>query len=182
MKTKKLVTTAMMIALASVLSMVKIWEMPWGGSVTLLSMLPMVILSFRYGTKWGIFSSFAYSVVQLLTDVGKVMSWGLTPAIFAGTVIFDYLLAYTALGFSSVFGKKTHTAVLSGVSLALFLRFVCHFISGSVLFGEMAWKGWNKYAYSFCYNGAYMLPELIFTLIGITVMYKTASVRRLLDE
>lgn len=182
MKTKKLVTTAVMIALAAVLSMVKIWKMPWGGSVTLLSMVPIVIVSLKYGTKWGLFSAFVYSLVQLFLDLGELMSWGLTPAILIGSFAFDYILAYTALGLAGIFGNKSIEKVTAGISLAVFIRFVCHFISGSVLFGEMAWEGWNKFAYSFCYNGAYMLPELILTVIGTIVIYKIPSINKLINE
>lgn len=182
MKTQKLVISAMMISLSSVLSMIKIWEMPWGGSITLLSMLPISLVAVKYGTKYGVFSAFVYSCVQLLFDLGKVMSWGLTPMIFTGTLIFDYLLAYTSLGFAGLFGKKSAISATAGISLAMVFRFLCHFISGSILFGELAWSGWNKFAYSFCYNGAYMLPELVFTAAGTAVLYKIPSIKRLICE
>ena len=182
MKTKKLVTTAIMIALATVLSLIKVWKMPGGGAVTLLSMLPIVIVSLKYGTKWGLISAFVYSLVQLFMDLGELMSWGLTPAILIASFAFDYILAFTALGLSGVFGNKNIKSAVCGITLALFLRFVCHFISGAVLFGEFAWDGLNKYAYSLCYNGADMLPELIFTVIGVVILYNIPSVNKLITE
>ncbi len=179
-KTQKLTTTAIMLALAMILSLIKVWKQPWGGSVTLLSMLPIVMISVKYGLSWGIFTGFVYSLLQLFADLGEVVSWGLTPHVLIGTVLFDYIIAFTVLGLSSLFGKGSLEKVLAGISFSVVLRFICHFISGSVLFGEFAWEGWNVYSYSFIYNGAYMLPELIFTLIGATILFKIPAIQKMI--
>ena len=72
--------SAVMVALSAALSMVKIFEMPLGGSVTLLSMLPVCMLAIMYGCKHGLFCSFVYALSQLLFGIGAVLGWGLTPA------------------------------------------------------------------------------------------------------
>ena len=76
----KLTVSAVFISLATVLSLIKVIEMPLGGSVTLLSMLPIVMLSVMFGLKWGFGAAFVYSLAQLAMGLPAVLSWGLTPA------------------------------------------------------------------------------------------------------
>lgn len=170
--TKKLVESAVMICLSAVLSMISVLKMPLGGSVTLLSMLPICIISIKYGVKHGLFTAFVYSLLQLLIDIGSLMSWGLTVYTWIGSIFFDYIIAYTVIGLAGVFGKDNILKTLSGVALALALRFVSHFISGTIFFAALAPDEWNPVLYSICYNGAYMLPELIFTLAGSAIIFK----------
>lgn len=179
-KTKRMVLTALLISLAAVLSMVKVLKMPLGGSVTLLSMLPIAMLSIEYGTKWGLSSAFLYSIVQFGLDFGEVLSWGLTPAVLIGTIVFDYVIAYTALGVSGAFRDKGIKGICSGIFVALLIRFVSHFISGTILFASWCPDGWNVVLYSICYNGAYMLPEMVVTMIGASVMFKMPQINRLM--
>lgn len=178
--TRRMVLTALLISLATVLSMVKVLKMPLGGSVTLLSMLPVAMLSIEYGVKWGLSSAFLYSLVQFYLDFGEVLGWGLTPTVLIGTIIFDYVLAYTALGISGVFRNKGVKGICSGIFLALLIRFICHFISGAILFANWCPEGWNIVLYSICYNGAYMLPEMVVTMIGASVMFKLPQINRLM--
>lgn len=180
--TRKLVLTAIMIALATVLSLIKVWQMPLGGSVTLLSMLPIAVLSIKYGTKWGLFSAFVYSLAQIGTDLSSLMSWGMTLKIWIGCIIFDYLLAYTMIGLSGVFRKKGDLGICIGVALALILRFVCHIISGTIFFDIWCPDGWSVIPYSICYNGAFMLPELVFTMIATVIIIKVPHIKALLKE
>lgn len=179
--TKRMVLTALLISLATVLSIIKVIKMPLGGSVTLLSMLPIAMLSIEYGIKWGISSAFLYSIVQLCLDFGEVLSWGLTPVVLIGTIVFDYVLAYTALGISGAFRKKGVKGICIGIFIALLIRFISHFISGAILFANWCPEGWNIVMYSLCYNGAYMLPEMIFTMIGASVMFKLPQINKLMQ-
>lgn len=170
--TKRLVESALMVALAAVLSLIKIWKMPLEGSVTLLSMLPICLISIRHGVKWGLFVSCFYSVVQIALDLSSLMSWGMTATIWVGALVFDYLLAYTSLGLAGLFRKKGTVGIICGISLSMVLRFVSHFISGTIFFDIWCPDGWNVAWYSVCYNGAYMLPELIFTVAGTVILSK----------
>ena len=176
---KRLCVSAIMIALATVLSLIKVYTLPLGGSITLLSMLPIVFLSVSYGMGWGFFSAFVYSLIQMFLDLAAVASWGLTPAIFVGCIAFDYILAYTALGIAGIFRKKGVWGAALGTGLALFLRFFSHFLSGVILF--RSYEMFNSpFLWSLAYNGSYMLPEMIFTAVGVFFLFKNKSIQRLL--
>lgn len=177
--TKKLVTSGIMIGLAAVLSMVKVWEMPLGGSITLLSMLPICMLSIRYGVKWGVFSALAYSLTQIALGLGSLMSWGMTATMWFGSITFDYILAFTTLGLAGLFREKGLIGTVGGVALSMVLRFICHFISGVIFFDIWCPEGWNVAVYSVAYNGAYMLPELIITAIGAGILLKAPQTRKI---
>lgn len=179
--TKKLTVSAIMIALATVLSIIKVWEMPLGGSITLLSMLPICLLSIIYGVKWGLVSAFVYSVIQLGLSIASVVSWGLTPAALAGTIILDYILPFTLLGLAGIFKNKGKVGAVIGIVLVMILRFICHFISGVIIFD--IWCEWNSvWLYSLCYNGAYMLPEMIFTSIGAFFLVSAKPIKELIEN
>lgn len=178
---EKLVTSGILIALAMVLSMIKVYKLPLGGSVTLLSMLPVCILSLKYGMKWGFLCSFLYAFIQLGTDLGEVMSWGMDVRMWIGCIVFDYVLAYGILGISGIFRKKRTPLVLTGVGIAVFLRFVSHYISGAIFFDIWMPEEFNNpFFYSLVYNGSYMLPELIFTVIGAGVLLAVPVMKRLI--
>lgn len=186
---KKIAFTAIMIALGTVLSMVKVWEMPFGGSITLLSMLPVVAVSVTYGIGWGLGAGFLSSLVQLALGLPKLMSWGLTPEIFVGAVFLDYIVAFTVIGLAGIFRKKGNAGICLGTALAVALRFVSHFLSGFILWTNLDkfiafGKSWINHPvlYSLCYNGAYMLPELIITVLGVVLLSKANFFTRLLNE
>lgn len=178
--TQRMVVSAVLIGLASALSMVKVYTLPLGGSITLLSMLPIAMIAIQYGTKWGLVSSFLYSLIQLGMGISEVLSWGLTPAVLVGSIVFDYLLAFTLLGFSGLFRKKGVVGICAGIGLSLFGRFICHFISGAILFVSWCPEGWNPVWYSICYNGSYMLPEMIFTMIAASILFKLPQVKKIM--
>ena len=175
-----------MVALATVLSFIRVFKLPWGGSVTLLSMLPIVLFSIRRGVSWGLIVSFVYSLVQFAQGVmDGLFGWGLTPGMLIACILLDYLGAFTVLGIAGCFRKKGLPGWIGGITLAIVLRFVLHFLSGVVIwhsFGEL-WSGFatdNTYLYSFLYNGCYMLPELIFTLVGAVALLKVPQTKRFL--
>lgn len=180
-KIERLAVSAVLIALATVLSFVKVYQLPLGGAITLLSMLPIAVISVRYGTPWGLVSAFCYGLVQLGTGLAELMSWGMTPAQWVGSIVFDYLLAFTAIGLAGLFARKGRVGLLVGSTLALVLRFVSHFISGTIFFAQWCPTGWNVALYSVCYNGSYMLPELIFTLIALGLITALPQGKRLMN-
>lgn len=178
-KVQKLTLSAVMIALSTVLSLVTIFHMPLGGSVTLFSMLPVCLLSIMYGCRWGFLCAFVYSLTQLALGIGEVAGWGLTPAALIGCILFDYLLAFTALGFAGIFRKRGVPGYIAGIALAVFLRLVSHFISGTIFFASWAPEEWNPVLYSLAYNGAYMLPEFAFTVLGAILLLKEPHAAKL---
>lgn len=178
-RVQKLTLSAVMIALSAVLSLVTIFHMPLGGSVTLFSMLPVCLLSIMFGCRWGFLCAFAYSLTQLALGIGEVAGWGLTPAALTGCILFDYLLAFTALGFAGIFRKHGVPGYIAGIALAVFLRLVSHFISGTIFFASWAPEEWNLVLYSLAYNSAYMLPEFAFTVLGTIFLLKEPHAAKL---
>lgn len=185
-KTKLLAEGAAMVALATVLSFIRVFKLPWGGSITLLSMLPIVLFSIRRGVKMGLVVSFVYALVQFGQGIlDGLFGWGLTAGMLIACIVLDYLAAFTVLGLAGLWRKKGLPGWLAGILLAVGLRFICHFLSGVVIwesFGEL-WSGFSTdstWLYSFLYNGCYMLPEMIFTMIGAVALLKAPQTKRLL--
>ena len=186
-KTNVLVEGAIMVALATVLSFLKVVQFPWGGSITILSMLPIVVFALRHGVRKGLTVSFAYSLVQLGQGIllEGLLGWGLTPTALIACIFLDYVGAFSVLCLAGAFGNKRMTAIIGGTVLGLVLRFALHYVSGVAIFhsfGEL-WEGFstdNTWLYSLLYNGAYMLPEAIFTTAGALILFKTPQMRKLL--
>lgn len=160
-----MVQCAILIAMGTVLSMLKLFEAPYGGSVTVLSMLPICLAGLMYGPKWGLGTAFVYSVLQLLTS--SVFAWGLTPTVLVVCILFDYIVAFTVLGITGFFANRGKFTMLAGIVLALLMRMTCHYITGVTIWeASMPDEFTNIWLYSLVYNGAYMLPETVFTVIG----------------
>ena len=140
--TRRLVESALMIAIGTVLSELKVGSLwAFGGGLTIGSMVPLVLISHRWGIKWGTFTAFVYSLLQLI-------------------------LAYTVIGLSSMFGSS-RPAIIGGVVVTLGLRFLCHFLTGWMIWDAL-WPnefGMTSAVYSLWYNGSYMLPEIVITAI-----------------
>jgi len=173
---KRIAESAMLIVIGTVLSLFT-FQGPWvlGGGITFCSMLPMVMITQRYGTKWGILSSFVYSLLQMLLGINNVQ-YAPTALSAAGIVFFDYILAYSVLGFSSCFNKVVKSrrkAIVLGITITFLARFVCHFISG-VLIWEALFPnelGWAAPVWSLAYNASYMLPEMLITSVVAYLSY-----------
>lgn len=175
---------AIMVALSFVLSFIKVWEMPFGGAVTLLSMLPVCVASLRHGPLWGMGAAFTYSVTQAL--ISGAAGWGLTPTVLIVCYLLDYILAFSVLGLVGFCKNKNTFMQVSGIVGVCALRFLCHYISGVTIWKNLlpeefiAKFGNNPYLYSLFYNGGYMLPEAIFTAIGAFFLIKALGSRKLL--
>lgn len=173
--TRYLVESSMMIALATVLSIFKIVEMPYGGSVTMASMLPMVILAYRHGVKRGIGAGVVYAALQQLLGL-NTLSYVTTWQSILAVIMLDYIVAFTVVGFAGVFRKHARTqrsALAFGALLVTVLRYVCHVISGATVWAGLSIPDSAALIYSFGYNATYMLPEAI---ILISVAYYLGGV------
>jgi len=188
MKSKKIrimVEGAIMLALATALSFIQIYKLPWGGSITLLSMLPIVLFSIRRGLKAGLAVSFLYSLIQFFQGImDGLFGWGLTPVMLIACIFIDYILAFTVLGLGGLFRKKGTAGWIAGITVSIVLRFVMHFLSGVIIwksFGEL-WEGFSTESsvlYSILYNGSYMLPELILTIVAAVILLNVPQVRNM---
>ncbi|MBQ7335245.1 MAG: energy-coupled thiamine transporter ThiT [Clostridia bacterium] len=178
--------SAMMLALAVVLSYIKFAQLPFDGSITLGSMLPICLVAIKYGPKWGLGTAFCYSWFQILQ--GGVFSYGLTPGMLIASLFLDYILAFTVLGLAGIFRRKGFVGKIGGITLACSLRFFVHFLSGIIL-----WTNYEQFfafgvewinrpvLYSICYNGVYMLPDTIITVVLAIILFKIPQINRILD-
>ena len=183
----KLTECAVMLALATVLSFIKIIQMPMGGSVTLCSMLPIMLIGIKHGNLTGGLVGLMYALLQLLFDLpgGNVFYMGMSAGVIVIVALFDYLVPFTVLGFAGMLRKvKTEKIPMLGayigVVIVVIIRFLCHFITGFSIWGQWAPEGMSKYIYSIVYNGTYLLPELGITLLVAVLLLQVPQMRTLL--
>lgn len=191
MKNKKSITAlaecSVLVAMSVVLSLIKVWQMPLGGGVTLVSMLPVCLISFRHGLKWGFLSAFADSVFQLIFGItmSGLLGWGLKANMLIGCIMFDYIIAYTVLGIAGIFRKNGTAGIIAGLFIAILLRFASHFLSGYIIFTNL--EQWELFGsafenapalYSLCYNGMYLLPEFILTAVVVFILIRIPNARK----
>lgn len=211
---RRLTVSAMMVALSTVISFicslipVPPFNFPFGGGITIAGMLPVVLVAYLYGTRWGLLTGFAYSLIQMLLGHSTVSALFL-PVEEGGMQLgaallicfIDYILAYTMLGLGGLF--RRHGSAVKGLVLgcvvALGARYLCHVVSGTIFYG--AWAEWfftldgiyelmgkavldrfsgNALAliYSAVYNGCYMIPEMIITPLAALVVLRIPAVRK----
>lgn len=177
-KTKRLTESAMLLAVAIVLELISksiIPEMPFGGQITLVSMLPVVLISYRYGVKWGLVSGVCYAFIEMALGA-KTVSAAFQPGYFGDGVLIakallmcllDYVLAYTALGLGGVFRNKIKNpglALMCGSLVALSARYLVHILSGYILFS--GWAEWFFTQDGFPDWGARLVESLSPTMLG----------------
>lgn len=148
MKTSKLVNISLMIALAFLLSNLRLYHFPQGGAITTGAMVPLILISFRYGAKEGALAGFLFGMFQIIQD-----PFILHPV----QVLFDYPLPFMAMGLAGFFPQRMFLAT----ALAFAVRFACHFISGVVFFASYAPEGVSPIIYSLTVNATYIVPEML---------------------
>lgn len=169
MNARQLAFCAMCIALACITSMMKLYEFPFGGSITFFSMLFICLPGFFYGPATGIFTASAYGILQFL----------LGPYIFFPIqIIVDYLLAFGAIGVSGFFFKSKH-GLIKGYIAGIIGRYIFAVISGWIFFGEYAWEGWAPLPYSLTYNGIYIFSEAALTIIILLIPAVSKALSRI---
>ena len=202
-RTKTVVTCGIFVALSTVLSLIQI-PLPfllYGGSVTFFSMVPIVLISQMYGNKTGLLAATVYGLLQALLGAtasqafAGVSGWSLPAMLF-----LDYIAAFAVLGLGGTFMKKIKSTTLAvglGTFLVTLLRYLVHFLSGYILWGSYA--EWffseqigeygqfflNTYSgkalaavYSLIYNGLYMVPEIVITVIGCVAVSSVPAISR----
>jgi thiamine transporter len=159
--TRVLTEAALAIALAFVLGLIRVWKMPYGGSVS-LEMVPLLLLALRQGPFVGVVAGAAYGLLDLAIE----------PVAFHPVqVILDYPLAFGVLGLAGFFQPTVRGAIL-GTVVAVLARFACHFVSGIIFFASYAPEGWNPYLYSAAYNAGYLVPSLAIALVAVPVLLR----------
>lgn len=169
---RALVESSLLIAVGFALSWITVLELPQGGSVTPLSMLPILLIGLRHGPKWGLGSGFVYACLQMLQKFWPPPTG--TFLAYAAVIFLDYIAAYTVLGLSGFFKGKRYGLVYAA-PLCLVFRFLCHFISGIAIWYEYA-GDIPVWLYSLTYNGSYMGIELAATMVVAFILCRTAPI------
>ena len=179
---------AVMLALSFALSYAKIFEMPMGGSVTIASMLPIMLISVKYGIKVGLSTGIVYSFTQLMQAFASanVFPYCETGATLAVCILFDYLIPFTVLGLAGIFlrvriFKNVEMNVYSGIVGAVALRFICHFITGVAIWGQWAPEGMGKLLYSFLYNVSFLSVDFLICIVCAVLIFRRDELRKLLN-
>jgi len=174
--TRRLTESAIFIAIALVLDFVSrvIPGMPQGGSVTLASLVPLLIISYRHGFKWGILSALVFGILKAI--LSNNFAWVPVQNFqsFALVALLDYIVAFGVLGladlFRKPFGSRKYIGYAFSCVAVMFLRFLCHFVSGIIIWGVFAPEGVPNWLHSLLYNGAYMLPETIIATVVLVIL------------
>ncbi|NLX94285.1 MAG: hypothetical protein GXZ02_10670 [Clostridiales bacterium] len=203
-KTQRLTVTGIMIALGTVLSIITIFRLPYGGEITLFGMVPILLTGYLFGVKWGIASGAVFGIIQGL--LGATMSGAFIGQRVSGVIAvmaIDYIIAFAVLGFSGIFKNKiikTTPSFVLGCVFAIFLRFCAHFVSGVIIWGSYAqstleavhnslstailtnFTGTGLAAvYSLAYNASFMLPEMLLSVFAAVIIINVKSVSRLAE-
>ncbi|MGI6537635.1 MAG: energy-coupled thiamine transporter ThiT [Caldicoprobacterales bacterium] len=163
--TKMLVYASVSIALAFVLSYIRLFRMPQGGSITPASMLPVIIFAYIFGPVPGVITGMAFGFLQYIQDA-YVVHWA--------QFLFDYPIAFGMLGLAGLYRKNLPVAIF----IAIFGRFIMHFLTGVLFFAENAGDQ-NAAVYSLVYNGSYLAVEFVVCLVISLLSQMNAAVKRL---
>ena len=171
LRVRMLCEGAMMVALAQVLSYIKLMELPNGGSLT-PAMFPIILFAVRWGLTPGLMAGFTFGLLQLIFDGAYAWGWQ--------SMLLDYLVAFTPLGLAGLFkGKKW--GIFVGTVVGCLGRFVVHYISGVTIYRiyeptELFNTTFaNPYIYSAAYNGSYMVIDLVLCLVITALLYRPLS-------
>ncbi|MDL2254143.1 energy-coupled thiamine transporter ThiT [Ruminococcaceae bacterium OttesenSCG-928-I18] len=182
-KTATLVEAALMVAIAFVLSFIPLFKMPWGGTVTCFSTLPILLLSFRHGGRWGVFGAAVYGCLQALQGMDSVVA-AQTLGAMVLCVLLDYFIAYACLGFAGPiagrFSKPT-LGLVAAITLTGLMRLGCSFLSGILIWGAYAPQGMPVWLYSLAYNAGWCLPDVGIVLVA-AVLLSRVPIFHLLPE
>ncbi len=176
-KTAILVEAALMIALAFVLSMIPLFTMPMGGTITCFSTLPLLMLSFRHGGKWGVATALGYSFLQAMMGLDSIMIvptiWGM-----ALCTLLDYVLPYAFLGLAGPLARRFSSFAVGTVVAVLatgLVRLGSSFLSGIILWGAYAPEGTPVWLYSLIYNASWSLPDVGIVLLALLALSRVKA-------
>ena len=156
--TRMLAVGAMCLALAAVLSNIKVCEMPNGGSVTGVSLLPLILFAYVYGTVPGLILGFVHGTLQFLFG-----GWFLNVI----QLLLDYPLAFAVLGLAGLFNKllDERVGLAVGTVVGCVARWFVAALGGLIFWSDLTEGIWPAVVYTVTYNASYMIPECIITAV-----------------
>lgn len=167
---KELAVNALLVALSTILSYLVLFSAPYGGSVTLVSMFPIILAGYIFGIRAGIIVGLSVGLLNLI----------LNPYIIHPLqLLLDYPLAFSSLGFGALFRNKGKFSLLLATWIGILGRFVCAFLSGIIFFASYAPEGFNPYLYSALYNASYLIAEGAIITVIISIPSVKTSIDRL---
>ena len=166
---------AVMVALAVILSILKLADLPYGGSITMASKLPLIIIGYRHGIKWGFVSSFVYGAMELVLGL-NTLSYVTGVASVIAVILLDYIVAFGVIGLSAIVrnAKTEKEAFVFGSLIACFARYICHVISGATVWAGLSIPTAAALSYSLIYNATYMVPETL--ILAVTAYFIGSSI------
>ena len=167
-KPRILVECSLLIALGTILSCCPIFQMPHGGTITLFGTMPILIASFRNGTRWGLLTGFVHGFIQMLMGIKNILFCTSLLSQIA-CILLDYILAFSLLGIAALFPQlfgRGAIGMVVGSSIAGLLRLGCSFLSGILLWGGYAPPDAPVWLHSLIYNGSYIIPEMILSVMA----------------
>lgn len=200
--TTKLTVSAIMVALSTVLSFIKFADLPYGGSVTLFSFVPILFVGYAYGAKWGLCTGLVHGILQMIFGISSsVAGAGFKWWQVALCALLDYLVAFALLGTSGMFKKSIKNPQVSlavGTFVACMLKYLSHAASGFILFkgyaewfftdgagaayGSTVLEKFNGNSlgllYTFVYNGLFSIPELIISIVMAVILISVKPIRK----
>lgn len=175
---QKLTESGLMLALTTILSVFAIAKLPYGGEITLASMLPMIIIAYRYGFSWGVLTGMTYGVIQMLLGLNN-LSYATSAVAVIAIIVLDYLLAFSSVSVAAVFRRMTsqRSALAAAALTACVLRYLFHVISGCTVWAGLSIPTADALIYSLIYNATYMLPEMIVTCVAAVFLGSSLDFR-----
>lgn len=206
LKTQRLAVCSILIALSVLLSIIKIFALPFGGEITLFGMVPIMVASFLYGTKYGLWCGFVDGIFQCMLGISS--SGALAGLNFFSVILMiclDYFMAFSVIGTAGIFRnyiKSRPIALSVGAVFACLLRFIAHTVSGIILYGSYAelfftqegFYSWGETVvsnysgitlsiiYSLIYNASYMIPEAVISVIACAILMTVKPIVKVIEN
>ncbi|HCA29668.1 MAG TPA: hypothetical protein DEP23_08950 [Ruminococcaceae bacterium] len=172
-----LTESGIMLSFATLLSMIEIISLPYGGGVTAFSMLPVILIAYRRGAVHGLLTALAFSLLQMLLGLSN-LSYATSVIAVVAIIVIDYVFAFTVLGLAGLFRniKNQTTGLAIGTVVVCFLRYVAHIITGSTVWAGLSIPTTDALFFSIVYN-SYMIPETLITLVGAVALSRLLDIR-----
>ena len=176
---RTLTESAILVAAAVVLSLITLFRMPLGGSVTPFATLPIIMIGLRHGSKWGVAGALVFSLTQLFLGMGNVVAVPVkTMANLIMCAALDYVLAYTVLGFTGSLTRRFSNQRLGlcfAVGVTGLGRLGCSFLSGIIIWAPYTPESWNVATYSLAYNASWWLPDTVIVLAACLALTRVRA-------